>query len=269
MSIDKIDFNELYKNQKQNSTFKPKSVHDWNKKAPSISKRIHKSIYNEELLNLMDFSECETFLDVGCGVGNISLLVADKFKKVYALDFSKVMLDEVEKEAKKRNIDNIQTIHLSWEESWESVPKADIVLASRSMEVSDMKDALNKLNEKANKRVYLTYKVGGSFISDDILNYIGKQINKKPDFIYTVNILYQMGVMPTLNYIKSEGRKKQYSDEDSFASSIIWSIGELSEKQISLLKEYYRLKLKNKEEEESDFVCWAVIHWDKKSAPCL
>ncbi len=269
MSIDKINFNKLYKKQKQNSTFKPKSVHEWNKKAPSISKRIHKSIYNEELLKLIDFNGCETFLDVGCGVGNISLLIADKFKKVYALDFSEVMLETVAKEAKKRNIDNIQTIHLSWEDEWKNVPKADIILASRSMEVSDMKDALKKLNEKANKRVYLTYKVGGSFISDDILNFIGKQINKKPDFIYTVNILYQMGIMPTINYIKSEGRKKQYDNEDSFIKSIIWSLGELSQKQLLLLKKYYHSKLKNKEKEDSDFVCWAVIHWDKKSAPCL
>ena len=268
MSIDKINFNELYKNQKQNSTFKPKSVQEWDAKAPSVSKRIHKSIYNEELLGIMNFKDCETFLDVGCGVGNISLLVANRFKKIYALDFSKEMLKSLKNEAKKRDIDNIQTINLSWEDDWNNVPSADIVLASRSMEVSDMKEALAKLNEKAKKRVYLTYKVGGSFISDDILNFIGKQINKKPDFIYTLNILYQMGIMPTLNYIKSEGRKKQYDSEESFIKSIVWSIGELSDTQIELLKEYYHTKLRN-EEEGSDFVCWAVIHWDKKSTPCL
>ncbi len=268
MGIDKIDFNELYKKQKQNSTFKPKSVDEWDKKAPSISKRIHKSIYNEELLNLMDFSGCETFLDVGCGVGNISLLVANRFKSVYALDFSKVMLKEVENEAKKRDIDNIKTIHLSWEDSWDIVPNADIILASRSMEVNDMRDALEKLNKKANKRVYLTYKVGGSFISDDILKFIGKKINKKPDFIYTVNILYQMGIMPKINYIKSEGKKKQYDSEDSFINSITWSIGELTDTQIELLKTYYHTKLED-DTSSSNYLCWAVICWDKKSAPCL
>ena len=268
MSINKIDFNELYKKQKQNSTFKPKSVHEWDKKAPGISQRIHKSIYNEELLSIMDFKECETFLDVGCGVGNISLLVAKHFKKVYALDFSQEMLKSLNIEAKKRDIDNIHTIQLSWEDSWDNVPNTDIVLASRSMEVGDMKEALTKLNKKANKRVYLTYKVGGSFISDEILDFIGKKINKKPDFIYTLNILYQMGIMPTLNYIKSEGRKKQYDSEDSFIKSIVWSLGDLNDTQIELLKEYYHTKLKN-EKESSDFVCWAVINWEKKSAPCL
>lgn len=267
--INQIDFNQLYINQKQNSTFQPKNVHDWDKKAPGMSKRIHKSIYNEELLNQMNFEDCETFLDVGCGVGNISLLVADKFKKIYSLDFSKNMLEILEKEAYDRGINNIQTIHLSWEDSWESVPKCDMILASRSMEVGDMKDALMKLNEKANKRVYLTYKVGGSFISDDILEYIGKEIRKKPDFIYTVNILYQMSIMPSINYIKSEGRKQQYKDEESFVQSIVWSIGDLNEKQMELLKKYYREKLRVQKQKESDYVCWAVIHWDKKSLPCL
>jgi len=268
LSIDNIDFNQLYIDQKQKSTFKPKNMQEWDEKAPTLSKRIHKSIYNQELLNIMDFNGCETFLDIGCGVGNISLLVADKFKKVYTLDFSKVMLKMLKNEADKRNINNIETINLSWEDDWSSVPKSDIVLASRSMEVADMKDALKKLNEKANKRVYLTYKVGGSFVNDDILNFIGKKIHKKPDFIYTINILYQMGIMPTLNYIKSEGRKKQYDSEESFVKSIVWSIGELTHRQVKLLKEYYHTNLEDKKE-ESDFVCWAVICWDKKSAPCL
>ncbi len=269
MSINKIDFNQLYITQKRNSTFKPKTVQEWDKKASGLSKRIHKSIYNTELLKQMDFTDCETFLDIGCGVGNMSFVLADKFKKIYALDFSKNMLEILNNEARHRNINNIETIHLSWEDDWKNVPKCDIVLASRSMEVNNMKDALTKLNEKANKRVYLTYKVGGSFISDDILQYIDKKINKKPDFIYTLNILYQMGIMPTLNYIKSEGKKQQYINEKSFLQSIIWSIGDLTSKQKDLLKEYYHKKLKDKKQKESDYVCWAVIHWDKKSLPCL
>ncbi len=269
MSIDDIDFNQLYKQQKSISTFKPKGVSEWNSKAKSVSKRIHKSIYNQELINLINLKGCDTFLDVGCGVGNISLLLSDKFKQIYALDFSKTMLELLNKEAKKRDINNITTINLSWEDDWNEVPKCDIVLASRSMEVEDMREALNKLNQKAKKRVYLTYKVGGSFISDDILNYIGKRIEKKPDFIYTINILYQMGIRPTLSYIKSEGKKKQQDSEDDFIKSILWSLGELSKKQIDLLREYYQKKLKNKEQKDSDYLCWAVISWEKKSLPCL
>ena len=268
MSLSKIDFNSLYKEEKSKSTFKPKNREDWDKKAKSVSQRVHKSIYNKELLNKIDFSGAKTLLDVGCGAGNIAILAAKKVEKIYALDFSKNMLKLLEEKAKRENIGNIVTINNSWEDNWDNIPNCDIVLASRSMEVDDMKDALIKLNKKANKRVYLTYKIGGSFVNDDILNFIGKKIYKKPDFIYIVNILYQLGIYPTLSYIKSEGKKKQYDSLEGFKKSIIWSIGELSKKQEQLLEEYYNSKLKNSEE-ANEYLCWAVISWSKKSQPCL
>ncbi len=268
MSLSTIDFNALYKQQKLRSTFKPKNRDDWEKKAKSVSQRVHKSIYNSELLSKMDFTGCSTLLDVGCGAGNIAILASKKVQKVYALDFSKNMLKHLKEEAKKQNIDNITTINVSWEDNWDDIPTCDVVLASRSMEVSDMKDALKKLNKKAKKRVYLTYKVGGSFVNDDILEFIGKKIVKKPDFIYIINILFQMGIYSTLSYIKSEGRKKQYDSLESFKKSIIWSIGEISREQEKLLEEYYDTKLKDNEE-KNEYVCWAVISWDKKSQPCL
>ena len=268
MSIEDIDFNELYKKQKKLTTFQPKSQKEWDQKAIHISNRIYKSVYNRELIEKIDTNGCKTMLDVGCGAGNISLLMSDKLEKIYALDFSTIMLENLKQQMKQRDISNITPLHLAWEDDWSEVPNCDIVLASRSMEVADMKEALTKLNEKANKRVYLTYKVGGSFLNDDILDYIGKKINKKPDYIYTINILYQMGINPTISYIKSEGKSNQYDNAEAFMQSIIWSVGELDEKQTSLLREYYEKFIKNAKPQK-DYLCWAVISWNKKSPPCL
>jgi len=268
LSIEDIDFNELYKKQKKLTTFQPKSQKEWDQKAIHISNRIYKSVYNQELIEKIDTNGCKTMLDIGCGAGNISLLMSDKLEKIYALDFSTVMLENLKQQMKQRGISNITPLHLAWEDDWSEVPNCDIVLASRSMEVADMKEALTKLNEKANKRVYLTYKVGGSFLNDDILDYIGKKINKKPDYIYTINILYQMGINPTISYIKSEGKSNQYDNAEAFMQSIIWSVGELDEKQTSLLREYYEKFIKNAKPQK-DYLCWAVISWNKKSPPCL
>ncbi len=268
MNILNIDFNELYMKQKQQSTFKPKSSQDWDKKAVNISKRIYNSIYNDALFEKINFKDCKTLLDIGCGVGNISLLASSKLQKIYSLDFSPVMLEYLNLEAEKRKIKNIKTFNLSWEDSWKNVPNSDIVIASRSMEVENMKKTLQKINSKANKRVYLTYKVGGSFLNDDILKYIGKKINKKPDYIYTVNILYQMGINASVDFIKSEGRNIQYTDKKHFIKSIVWSIGNLTKEEERLLKEYYEIHIKNSKQ-QNDYVCWALIHWDKKSTPCL
>ena len=262
MTFEDIDFNELYIKQKEKSTFKMKSQEAWDKKAVTMNKRVHNSIYNDEFLALVDISACETLLDVGCGVGNLSLKLAQKLKEVNSLDYSLGMLEILEQNAKEKEINNINTINKSWYDSWDDVPKTDIVIASRSMEVTNMKEALLKLDNKAKKRVYISYKVGGSFLSDEILEAMQKKVIKKPDYIYVLNILYSLGINAKVNFVRSEGRNTVYTSKEDFIKSVSWSIGDLSKDEIISLEKYYEEVIKHKEE-TVDYVKWAVISWDK------
>lgn len=257
-----IDFNELYVQQKEKTSFKAKNSDAWDKKADSMNQRVHKSIYNEEFLNILDLDGIETLFDVGCGVGNLSLRLAPKLKQVYSLDYSKGMLEVLEKNATELNIKNIKTINSSWYDSWENIPNADLVIASRSMEVKDMKEALIKLNDKANKRVVISYKVGGSFVSDEILDVLKKDIIKKPDYIYVLNILYSMGINASVNFVRSEGRNTIYTSKEKFIQSVSWSIDGLTSDEVDRLSHYYdSLDLEKKK--DADYVYWAVISWEK------
>lgn len=262
MNYSDIDFNELYKKQKEISSFKPKGKKEWDKKAVSMNKKIHKSIYNEELIEKMNFEECESLLDVGCGVGNVSIKIAQKLPQVYALDYSDVMLELLKENMNKESITNITPIKASWEDNWDDIPQADIVLASRSMEVTDMKDALEKINEKAKKRVYLTYKVGGSFVDKKILKALGKEIFDKPDYIYVLNILYGMGINPTLSYLKSEGRREQYDTKENFIKSVEWSLDALTQQEREKLSLYYD-NLGEDTPSADQYNYWALIAWEK------
>jgi len=262
MEFEDIDFNELYVQQKQKTTFKSKGVEQWNKKAYSMNERVHKSIYNDGFFNSMNFDNCETVLDVGCGVGNLSLKIAPKVKHLYALDFSPMMLEQVKKNASKNDIFNISTINKSWYDSWEDLENVDIVIASRSMEVKDMQNALEKLNNKANKRVYLSYKVGGSFLDENILKTIKKKTVKKPDYIYLLNILYQMGINASIQFLNSEGRTSMYTDVESFIKSVSWSLGELSAEETHGLENYFE-HLSDEDKKQNEFVRWALISWEK------
>jgi len=262
MKFDDIDFNELYVKQKEASTFKMKSQDAWDKKALSMNKKVHKSIYNDELLALININDCKSLLDVGCGVGNLSLKLANKLDEVNSLDYSLGMLDILKQNANEQNLKNIKTINKSWYDSWEQIPKCDIVIASRSMEVIDMKEALIKLDLQAKKRVYLSYKVGGSFLSDDILNAMQREVIKKPDYIYIVNILYSMGINASVNFVRSEGRSTVYTSQEDFIKSVSWSIGEISDIEKERLITYYNEEVKDKKE-SIDYVKWAVISWQK------
>jgi len=177
-------------------------------------------------------------------------------------DFEDAIDHHLEKNAKEKNITNINIINKSWYDSWEDIPKADIVIASRSMEVKNMKEALQKLDNQGKKRVYLSYKVGGSFLADGILEAMKKEIIKKPDYIYVLNILYSLGINAKLNFVRSEGRNTIYSSKNDFIESVSWSIGSLSKEEIIRLEKYYEEVIKNKKE-TIDYVKWAVISWEK------
>jgi hypothetical protein len=172
------------------------------------------------------------------------------------------MLEILQENAKQKDITNINTINKSWYDSWEEISSADLVIASRSMEVKNMKDALVKLNNKANKKVVVTYKKGGSFVSEEILEVLQREIIRKPDYIYLVNILYSLGINASVNFIQSEGRSTIYTSKEKFIQSVSWSIDGLSNAEIKRLEKYYDSLDKSKKD-ESDYAYWAVISWDK------
>ena len=263
MKYEDIDFNELYVKQKELTSFRAKGKDAWDEKAPFMNKKVHQSIYNEQFLKLLDLSDINSALDVGCGVGNLSLKLAKNVKEINSLDYSPVMLKILQENAKQRDIQNINTINKSWYDSWDEVPACDLVIASRSMEVKNMKEALLKLNSKANKKIVISYKKGGSFVSEEILDALQREVIRKPDYIYIVNILYSLGISASVNFIQSEGRSTIYTSKEKFIESVSWSIDGLNADEVNRLENYYDTLDKTKKV-ESDYAYWAVISWDKK-----
>ena len=262
-NLNEIDFSELYIKQMKLSTFKNKSSDDWNKKAKNMSINIQNSIYTKEFIEKIDFDSVDSLLDIGCGPGTIALNVASKVKNVYALDYSALMLECVENSCKNDGITNVKTINKSWYDNWDDVPNADIVVASRSMEVKDIKEAVLKLNSKANKRVYLTTKVGGSFVDKEILNQLKREIYPKPDYIYLLNVLHNMGIYAKVDFIKSENNKFSSFSADEFIEKVSWSLGELTTEEKDILKLYFETTYKFKD--IPDYIVWAFISWEKEN----
>jgi SAM-dependent methyltransferase len=213
----------------------------------------------------MDLSGCTTLLDVGCGPGAIALAVAGRLARVYGLDFSRGMLDALMENAAARGLNNVEPIQRAWEEDWADVPACDLVVASRSTLVNDLADALARLDAKANRRVCLTSLVGGRFVHAGILQALGRENEPLPDYIYVLNILYQMGRQPRLDYIRSERRQAAAPDLDTLVRRVAFSLGELNEAEKERLAAWFRSDPDGARLADSPR-CWAFISWETRAS---
>ena len=260
-TIDSIDFGRLYRDHLAAADRTPKTAETWDGRAIDFGRKALLSRYADEFIRRMDLAGARTLLDVGCGPGTICLRLAPRMKHVVALDFSGRMLDQLRANARSLGCSNVETLQLAWESDWSAVPACDIVVASRSTLVADLADALTKLDEKANCRVYLTSLVGGRMLDPELAEVIGRDLPPMPDYIYVVNILHRMGIHPRLDYIESEGRLDCSAGFDEFRSRVAWAVGDLDEAETRRLRDWFERR--PEPQRAIGPRRWAFISWEK------
>ncbi len=234
-----LDWGLLWQQANNKKNQRRKNPGDWDKKAGSFAKRTAHSVYTERFLELLAPDPDWSVLDIGCGPGTLALPIAVRTRRVTAIDFSKNMLKILERQAAEQNLNNISTHRLSWEDNWQrqGIKPHDVAIASRSLAVSDLKKALIRLNSYATKRVCITDRVKHGPKDPDAFAAVGRELSSGPDYIYTVNILYQMDIFPTIDYIRLE----ETLDYPSFAealSSYSWMFRDLNQNEEKRLKKY-------------------------------
>ncbi|MBD3798967.1 class I SAM-dependent methyltransferase [Sulfuricurvum sp.] len=261
MFLEPINFAQMYREHKATTDFKAKTSSDWDKKSSDMAQTTIDSPYVNDFISRMNIAGDEVVLDIGCGPGTLAIPLAKRVKEVIAIDFSEGMLDELKAYAVREGVTNIKTYHIGWEDDWSTFGKVDIVIASRSMEVSDIELALSKMSAHASKACYLTYKVGGSFVDMNILDFIGKKVKTKPDYWYIPIILYSHGYLPRIDYIETGRGSIRANTEDEFIESLLWSVHELDEEQKNKARQYYRdvIVVQN---HHPRAVNWAFIGWE-------
>ena len=261
MFLEPINFPAMYREHKATTDFKGKTSTDWDEKSADMAASVINSPYVDDFISRMKLNGDEVVLDIGCGPGTLAIPLAKRVKEVIALDFSAQMLEELRAYAAREGIINIKTYHIGWEDDWSILPQADIVVASRSMEVSDVEAALTKMSAHATKACYLTYKVGGSFVDMNILDYIGKKVKTKPDYWYIPIILYSLGYLPRIDYIETGRGSVRANNEEEFVESLIWSVLELNDEQKAKAREYYRDVIVGQNRPPRS-VNWAFMGWE-------
>lgn len=267
LDITGLDWNLLWKQAKSKKTWKSKKAADWDKKAPSFAKRTATSIYIDRFLDLLNPQPEWSILDAGCGPGTLALPLASQVRKVSGIDFSKKMLDILAQKAAEQRLDNISLHHCSWEDNWQQhgIAPHDVAIASRSLAVVDLKTALVKLTAHARTKVVITDRVGHGPFDPDAFAAIDRPLSTGPDYIYTINLLYQMGYLPKIDYIELE-KEVHYSNEQEALQGYLWMFRDLEAGEKKLLKNYlHSITTLNKDGsvtvKRSSPPIWAFISW--------
>jgi len=267
MSGYEIDWNSAWKQAREKRPRK-KDPTFWNRRAPSFGKHVMESDYEKHFLELMQPLPSWSALDVGCGSGTLAVPLAGRIASVTALDFSSEMLSQLQQRCQDGGIDNITAIHGSWEDDWEKlgIETVDVAIASRSIVVDDLCEALTKLDRAARQRVYLSTIVGDGPSDRRIINAVGRAFERGPDYIYVYNLLHQMGIYANVSFITTSEWKRYVSVDDAI-DGMSWMLHDMSIEEENRLRSYLAAELVFHESgwrlPSPKVVRWAVISWEK------
>ncbi len=264
-----IDWKRLRANAIAKKGWQKKSPADWDLKARSFSCRNKNSTYIDLVLSHLPLKDSFTVLDIGSGPGTLAIPLAPRVKSVTAIDFSQGMLDVLEEIAHQEKIDNIHTVQCAWEDDWEDkgLLPHDIAIASRSMGVMDLTIALGKINKYGTRYVFLTDRIGSTPFDEGAFEAVGRPFTPGPDYIYTLNILYTLGIHPNVTVLKLE-QDIEYASMDEAVKSYSWMFHDITKKEHLALVNYLAGKIIQTKDNRliirrDSPPQWALIWWEK------
>jgi len=218
-----------------------------------------------------------TVLDVGAGTGRLSVPIAKMVKQVTAVDQSKGMLSYLEENMTEGGLSNYRIIQKSWEdvELGGDIEPHDVVIASHSLGMFDLQEALAKMDAVAKKRVYI-FTSAGKWFFDDLEEELWERVYDRPprrgggmrsDYMLLYNILHDMGIYANVEIRDSE-HVQRYGNLDEAVER--WKERrDIPEENEPLLREYLA---KNLESDNGDGLVFrrktksAMIWWPKSES---
>jgi SAM-dependent methyltransferase len=268
MRYQDIDWSELWFEEQRVKSYRRKNKKDWNSRAASFAKRTADSDFSTLFLEKMNPDPSWSVLDIGCGPGTLAVPLAQRGLQVTALDSSEGMLEQLHLRQQETGVTTITPVHASWTDSWQDIglQKHDVAIAARSVAATDLAGALAKLNRWAKKKVFVVDRVGPGPFDPDLFQAIGRDFQPGPDFVFTVNILFQMGITPEIEYLEFD-QKRTYADRQDVYEAVMWMVDDLTDPEQRKLGGYVEERLTENNDGTVTFtrkipVKWAFISWE-------
>lgn len=213
----------------------------WDKEACAVSENVLQLVeLTKKQVNRLPLCESFHVLEVGSGTGRLTLPVAKRVKHVTALEPSEKMLAILKENALKQDVSNISYVNKTLEDIDLSV-HYDLVVASFSLFMFDIKLALQKMSALADKAVYL-FLSASPWLDEALQKAVYGNFNGCwSDFIFIYNILYNLGI-PANVELYDYTLEQNYADLEDATAKLMQTYHIAPEKK-SKLAEYLRANL--------------------------
>lgn len=222
------DWNEIWKaRQKRHESAKhfKNSSHDWNKRENAERYDISSRSEFDERVKItiagLDIKKNSRVLDIGAGPGTLAIPLAPLVGEVTAIEPGKGMVSILNEHARKMNITNITSIQKRWEDidlSRDLSGKYDVVIASLSLTMYDIRESLEKMNAASSDYICLFWFVDMPFWERMYAD-LWKPLHKskyysgpKADCLF--NVLYQRGIYANVQMLPLNKEYRFTSQED-------------------------------------------------------
>ncbi len=262
------DWNELWR---KTHAGKHVPMHDhefWEKRALEFTRHATASDYIDQFLAIMKPEPHWSVLDIGCAAGTLAVPLAPSVKTITAVDPSTTMLSFLDDRCRQQGIGNIRAVKGRWEDDWDElgIGVHDVAIASRSLIVDDLREAVLKLQSHASKHVYISTLVDDGPYDRTILGAVGRECYLGADYIVVYNLLRQMDIYANVAFTVNR-EENSYRDVEDAVSSMRWMIYEMTPEEEERLRDHLKDCLVRDGDRWKLPYCrvvrWAVLWWDK------
>ncbi len=245
------DWNEIWKQRQalQESSKGPgDATHNWNKKENAERYDANaRSEYDDRVKNTiasLPLTKESRVLDIGAGPGTLTIPLAPLVREVTAVEPGAGMVEVLGKHAERERIRNITCVQKLWEDIVPETDLAapyDIVVASLSLTMHDLREALRKMDAVSSGSVHLFWFVDMPFwerMNADLQEPLhGRAYHPGPKADCLFGVLYQMGIYPDVTML-SMSKEYRFGNRDEMLGFFRKRFGAGTPEQVRIVDEY-------------------------------